>query len=54
MKPTLSFIESLALGAGEILREYSGQNLKITPKGEIDLVTEADGAALVMLSRRAG
>ena len=42
MKPTLSFIESLALGAGEILREYSGQNLKITPKGEIDLVTEAD------------
>lgn len=42
MKPTLSFVESLARGAGKILRECFGQNLKITQKGEIDLVTEAD------------
>jgi myo-inositol-1(or 4)-monophosphatase len=42
MKPTLSFIETLARGAGEILREYTGQQLEITQKGEIDLVTEAD------------
>jgi myo-inositol-1(or 4)-monophosphatase len=42
MKPTLPFIETLARGAGKILREYSGQQLNIKQKGEIDLVTEAD------------
>jgi myo-inositol-1(or 4)-monophosphatase len=42
MKPTLSIVETLARGAGKILRECSGQNLKIEHKGEIDLVTEAD------------
>ena len=42
MKPTLSDIETLARGAGRILRECSGQNLQIKHKGEIDLVTEAD------------
>jgi len=42
MKPTLSDIETLARGAGKILREFSGQNLQIKHKGEIDLVTEAD------------
>ena len=42
MKPTLSDIETLARGAGKILRECSGQHLQIKQKGEIDLVTEAD------------
>jgi myo-inositol-1(or 4)-monophosphatase len=42
MKPTLSEIETLAHGAGKILRECSGQHLQIIQKGEIDLVTEAD------------
>ncbi len=42
MKPTLSIVEALARGAGQILRACSGQNLKVTQKGEIDLVTEAD------------
>jgi myo-inositol-1(or 4)-monophosphatase len=42
MKPMLTDIETLARGAGRILRECSGQNLHIVHKGEIDLVTEAD------------
>ena len=42
MKPTLSFIETLAGEAGKILREYFGQHLAITRKGVIDFVTEAD------------
>jgi len=42
MKPTLSEIETLAHGAGKILRECSGKHLQIKQKGEIDLVTEAD------------
>lgn len=42
MKPTLSDVESLARGAGKILRECRGQKLQIHQKGEIDLVTEAD------------
>jgi myo-inositol-1(or 4)-monophosphatase len=42
MKPTLSDVETLARGAGKILRECSGQHLKIKSKGVIDLVTEAD------------
>jgi myo-inositol-1(or 4)-monophosphatase len=42
MKPTLNDIETLARGAGKILRAYSGQQLQIKHKGEIDLVTEAD------------
>jgi myo-inositol-1(or 4)-monophosphatase len=42
MMPTLSVVETLARGAGKILRECSGQHLQIKQKGEIDLVTEAD------------
>jgi myo-inositol-1(or 4)-monophosphatase len=42
MKPTLGDVETLARGAGRILRECSGQHMQITQKGEIDLVTEAD------------
>lgn len=42
MKPTLSFVETLARGAGKILRECCTQHLEISQKGEIDLVTEAD------------
>ena len=42
MKPTLNKIETLARGAGKILRECSGKHLQIKQKGEIDLVTEAD------------
>jgi myo-inositol-1(or 4)-monophosphatase len=42
MKPTLSDVETLARGAGKILRECSGQHLRIKRKGEIDIVTEAD------------
>jgi myo-inositol-1(or 4)-monophosphatase len=42
MKPTISDVETLARGAGKILRECRGQNLHIRQKGVIDLVTEAD------------
>jgi myo-inositol-1(or 4)-monophosphatase len=42
MKPTLSDVETLARGAGKILRECSGQQLHIKQTGVIDLVTEAD------------
>jgi len=42
MKPTLSFVESLARGAGKILRECCTQYMEIYQKGEIDLVTQAD------------
>ena len=45
MKPTLDDIESLARGAGEILRAGFGQRHQVRYKGEIDLVTEADHAS---------
>jgi myo-inositol-1(or 4)-monophosphatase len=45
MKPTLSDVETLARGAGKILRECVGPNLSIKKKGVIDLVTEADHAS---------
>lgn len=42
MQPTLSDLETMARQAGQILRESFGQRHKITYKGVIDLVTEAD------------
>lgn len=42
MEPNLSDIESLARGAGEILRSGYGQHHQVTYKGTIDLVTEYD------------
>ncbi len=40
--PTLSFVESLALQAGAILRAGFGQENQVYYKGEIDLVTDTD------------
>jgi myo-inositol-1(or 4)-monophosphatase len=51
MEPTLSFIEDLARGAGELLRARFnfrpgfGEKRQVTYKGEIDLVTEVDTAS---------
>jgi len=42
MEPTLSFVESLAKGAGEILSAGYGKRHQIEHKGAIDLVTEID------------
>lgn len=42
MQPSLDYLESLALRAGEILRAGFGKHHQITLKGEIDLVTEVD------------
>ncbi|MCK6583523.1 MAG: inositol monophosphatase [Anaerolineales bacterium] len=42
MKPTLSYLESLARGAGAILREGYNREHQVNYKGVIDLVTEAD------------
>lgn len=42
MKPTLSYLESLARGAGAILREGYNKEHQVNYKGVIDLVTEAD------------
>jgi myo-inositol-1(or 4)-monophosphatase len=42
MKPTLADLETLARGAGEILRAGAGRRSKVYRKGEIDLVTDAD------------
>lgn len=42
MEPTLSDLEQLARGAGEILREGYDQPNTIDRKGEINLVTEID------------
>lgn len=49
MKPTLADIESLARGAGKILRDGYNQAHTIQYKGEIDLVTEADHASEAFL-----
>lgn len=45
MKPTLSDIETLARGAGAILRDGYNKEHTIQYKGEIDLVTETDHAS---------
>jgi myo-inositol-1(or 4)-monophosphatase len=42
MKPTLFDLEVLARQAGAILRSYYGRSLKVSHKGLVDLVTEAD------------
>jgi myo-inositol-1(or 4)-monophosphatase len=42
MTPTLSYIESLACQAGELLRTGFGGQLQVDRKGSIDLVTEMD------------
>ena len=42
MKPTLSDIKNMALGAGKILKDGFGRAHEIKMKGVIDLVTEAD------------
>ena len=42
MMPELNDLEHLARGAGEILRARFGQQLHITHKSTIDLVTDAD------------
>lgn len=47
-----AFAESLAVGAGRILREHQGKTLRIEYKGEIDLVTEVDRASEAYLRRR--
>lgn len=47
-----AFAESLATGAGRILREHRGQRLKIDYKGEIDLVTEVDRASEAYMRAR--
>jgi myo-inositol-1(or 4)-monophosphatase len=42
MQATLSDLESLARGAGDILRAGYGKSHQITHKGQVDLVTEID------------
>jgi myo-inositol-1(or 4)-monophosphatase len=42
MHPSLSYIESLATQAGEMLRSAFGSYMKVDRKGAIDLVTEMD------------
>jgi len=42
MKPTLSYLESISRGAGEILRGGFDQKIQIEKKGVIDLVTDID------------
>jgi len=42
MKPILADLENLARGAGKILREGYGQQIKVDYKGVIDPVTEMD------------
>lgn len=49
-----AFAESLAVGAGRILREHQGTTLRIEYKGEIDLVTEVDRASEAYLRARIG
>lgn len=47
-----AFAESLAVGAGRILREHQGTAFRIEYKGEIDLVTEVDRASEAYLRQR--
>jgi myo-inositol-1(or 4)-monophosphatase len=42
LKPTLDFIKTIAVNAGEILKNFARQDLNIAQKGYKDLVTEAD------------
>lgn len=42
MKPTLDFLITMALEAGEILNNYAHTDMHITQKGYRDLVTRAD------------
>jgi myo-inositol-1(or 4)-monophosphatase len=42
VRPDLSYVEALALHAGEILRRGIDQDFQISYKGTIDLVTEMD------------
>ena len=42
MNPTISYIESLACQAGELLRNGFGGRMQVDRKGVIDLVTEMD------------
>ncbi len=42
MKPTLADLETMAYGAGKILRDSYGKKIKISNKGVIDLITEID------------
>ena len=52
MKQYRAFAESLAQGAGAILRDFRGKPLHIEHKGAIDLVTEVDRASEAYLRRR--
>ncbi len=42
IKPKITDLENLALGAGQILKEGYGNKIQIDMKGKIDLVTEVD------------
>jgi myo-inositol-1(or 4)-monophosphatase len=42
MKPTLDFITTIAVNAGEILKNFAREDLNIAQKGYRDLVTQAD------------
>lgn len=48
----VSFLDSLAKGAGKILRELYGTGVGVRHKGEIDLVTEADTRSEEYLLKR--
>lgn len=52
MQNLRAFAESLAVGAGRILREHQGTTLRIEYKGEIDLVTEVDRASEAYMRQR--
>jgi myo-inositol-1(or 4)-monophosphatase len=49
MQPTLSYLENLARGAGEILRKGYSKEHKVAYKGVIDLVTEVDHESEALL-----
>jgi myo-inositol-1(or 4)-monophosphatase len=49
MKPTLTDLETLARGAGQILRQGLGTDIRVDYKGEINPVTEMDHRAEAFL-----
>jgi myo-inositol-1(or 4)-monophosphatase len=49
MQPTLSYLENLARGAGEILHKGYSKEHKVAYKGVIDLVTEVDHESEALL-----